>query len=165
MFNKKGSNNFDNIDLNNLKSFNPQNNSNSNENDYNNFDNNNFQYLAQPSKISSKNDAPIIKEMMINSENFMSLMKNRVNSLSSIVNVYQSGRLEDSLAKIIDSKDLGVINDYFRYTLIKKDLSKINLNIDMALKIFPNIIQMIIPYFFKPIMLKYSNSIFNSSII
>ena len=41
------------------------------------------------------------------------------------------------------SNDLGVINDYFRYTLIKKEPSQINLNIDMALNIFPKIFQMV----------------------
>ena len=142
MFNKKGSNNFDNIDLNNLKSYKSSNNLNSNEDDYNNYDND-IPNLAQPSKISSKNDAPIIKEMMDPNQNFMSLMRSRINDLRSVVDLHKSGRVEDSLTKISESNNLGSINDYFRYTLIKKDLSKINLNIDMALKIFPNIIKMV----------------------
>lgn len=140
MFNKRSSNNFDNIDLNNLKSYKPSN--NIDDDDYN-FNNNNLQNLAQPSKISSKNDVPIIKEIMELDSHFMALMKNRVNNLGSIVNSYQSGRIDDSMIKISESKDLGVINDYFRYGLIKKDLNQINLTIDMALNIFPNIIQMV----------------------
>ena len=48
MFNKRSSNNFDNIDLNNLKSYN-QPNRISNEEENNNYP------ISQPSKISSKN--------------------------------------------------------------------------------------------------------------
>ena len=141
MFNKKSSsNNFDNIDLNNLKSYKLSNNIDDDE--YNNYDNN-FQNNIQPSKISSKNDAPIIKEMMEMDQKFIAIMKNRTNGLGSIAKAYQSGRIEDSMIKAIESNDLGVINDCFRYCLIKKDLDKINLTIDMALKIFPNIIQMV----------------------
>jgi hypothetical protein len=141
MFNKRSSsNNFDNIDLNNLKSYKPLN--NIDDDDYNNYDNN-FQNNIQPSKISSKNDVPIIKEMMEMDPKFMAIMKNRINGLSSVTKSYQSGRYEDSMIKAIESNDLGVINDCFRYSLIKKDLEKINLTIDMALKIFPNIIQMV----------------------
>ncbi len=139
MFNKR-INNFDNIDLNNLKSYKPSN--NIEEDEYNNF-NNNIQNLGAPSKISSKNDVPIIKEIMEFDSKFMSLMKNRVNNLGSIVHVYQSGRFEDTVSKISESKDLGVINDYFRFCFIKKELNKINLNVDMALKIFPNIMQLV----------------------
>ena len=139
MFNKR-SNNYDNIDLNNLKSYQPAN--HMDEDEYNNY-NNNIQNIGPASKISSKNDVPIIKEMMELDSHFIALMKSRVNGLTSITNSYQSGRLEDSIKKIEQCKDLGVINDFFRYSLIKKDLNQINLNIDMALSIFPNIIKMI----------------------
>ena len=141
MFNKRSSsNNYDNIDLNNLKSYQPAN--HIDEDEYNNY-NNNFQNVGPASKISSKNDVPIIKEMMELDSQFLSLMKSRVNSLTSITNSYQSGRLEDSIKKIEQCKDLGVINDFLRYSLIKKDLNQINLNIDMALSLFPNILKMI----------------------
>ena len=136
MFNKRSSNNFDNIDLNNLKSYN-QPNRISNEEENNNYP------ISQPSKISSKNDVPVIKEMMELDPQFMSLMRNRVHGLTSVTNTYKSGRFEDSMALISESKDLGVINDFFRYALIKKDLDKINLNIDMALKVFPTILKMV----------------------
>ncbi len=142
MFNKRGSN-FDNIDLNNLKSYQP---SNQNEEDgyYGNYNNNNNPpNSVQASKVSSKNDAPIIKDMMELDNQFISLMKNRVYNLRSIASSYESGRLEDSMAKVGESKDLGVINDFFRYALIKKDISEINLNIDMTLKIFPKIMDLI----------------------
>ena len=136
MFNKRSSNNFDNIDLNNLKSYNqPIRISNEEEN-------NNYP-ISQPSKISSKNDVPIIKEMMELDPQFMSLMRNRVHGLTSVTNSYKSGRFEDSMELISESKDLGVINDFFRYALIKKDLDKISLNIDMTLKVFPTILKMV----------------------
>ena len=142
MFNKRSSsNNFDNIDLNNLKSYKPSN--NIDEDEYNNNYDNNFQNNIQPSKISSKNDAPIIKEIMEMDQKFIAIMKNRTNCLGSIAKTYQSGRIDDSMLKAIESNDLGIINDCFRHCLIKKDLDKINLNIDMALKIFPNIFQMV----------------------
>ena len=41
------------------------------------------------------------------------------------------------------SKDLGVVNDFFRYALIKKDLNKISLKSDMVIQIFPTILNMI----------------------
>ena len=144
MFNKRSSsNNFDNIDLNNLKSYKPLN--HLDDDDYNNYNNynNNIQNNVQPSKISSKNDVPIIKEIMEMDPKFIAIMRNRTNGLGSIAKSYQSGRVDDSMIKAIESNDLGVINDCFRYCLIKKDLEKINLTIDIALKIFPNIIQMV----------------------
>ena len=140
MFNRRSTNNYDNIDLNNLKSYQPAN--HIDDDGYNNY-NNNFQNVGPTSKISSKNDVPIIKEMMELDSLFLSLMKSRVNSLTSITNSYQSGRFEDSIKKIEQCKDLGVINDFLRYSLIKKDLNQINLNIDMALSLFPNILKMI----------------------
>ena len=143
MFHKKGSNNFDNIDLNNLKSYKQSNQINEDDDEYNNYNNNDYQNVIQPSKISSKNDAPIIKEMMELGPNFLAIMGKRVNNLNKIAKLYESGRLEDSLDQICESKDLGVINDFFRYTFIKKDISKINLTLDITLRIFPNIISMI----------------------
>ena len=139
MFNKRGSNNFDNIDLNNLKSYKHQNYGEENEDN----NNNNYQAPNQPSKISSKNDIPIIKEMMELDPQFMSLMKNRVNGLTSVTNSYKSGRLEYAMDQIGESKDLGLINDFFRYAIIKKDTNNVNLNIDMVLRIFPNILKMV----------------------
>ena len=95
MFNKRGSNNFDNIDHNNLKSYKHPNYDEENE------DNNNYyQVPNQPSKISAKNDVPIIKEMMELDPQFMSLMKNRVNGLASVTNSYKNGRLEYAMDQI-----------------------------------------------------------------
>ena len=139
MFNKKNSYNYDNIDLNNLKVYQP---SNNRDEEYNNY-NNNIQNVGQASKINSKNDVPIINETMKLDLQFISLMKSRINGLTSITNSYQSGRFEDLIKKVEESKDLGVINDFFRYYLIKKDLNQINLNIDMTLALFPNIFKLI----------------------
>ena len=47
------------------------------------------------------------------------------------------------MAEVGLSKDLGVVNDFFRYALIKKDLNKISLKSDMAIQIFPIILKMI----------------------
>jgi hypothetical protein len=138
MFNKRSSNNFDNIDLNNLKNY-----KNSNYGEENEDNNNNYQIPNQPSKISSKNDVPIIKEMMELDPHFMLLMKNRVNGLNSVTNSYKNGRLENAIDQVGESKDLGLINDFFRYAIIKKDTNKVNLNIDMSLRILPNILKMV----------------------
>ena len=47
------------------------------------------------------------------------------------------------MAEAALSKDLGVVNDFFRYALIKKDPSKISLKSDMVIQIFPIILNMI----------------------
>ena len=39
------------------------------------------------------------------------------------------------------SKDLGVVNDFFRYALIKKDLNKISLKSDMRYSNISNYIK------------------------
>ena len=127
MFNN-GNHNFDDIDLNNL--------------DYNN--NNNQQPIQQSTaKVSSKNDIPITNEMMDLDQQFTVIMKKRINGLETIANSYKNGRYEESMAQAGLSKDLGVVNDFFRYALIKKDLSKISLKSDMVIQIFPNILNMI----------------------
>ena len=138
MFNKRN-NNYDNIDLNNLRNYKSPN----NEDEEDNNQINNMQNIINPSKISSKNDVPIIKEMMEMDSQFISLMKNRINIISPIANSYQSGKFDDVMNRLEKNNDLGALNDYFRYTLIKKEPSQINLNIDMALNIFPKIFQMV----------------------
>ena len=122
MFNKNGNYNLNDIDLNNLN----------NENDSSN-----------QTKVTSKNDSAIINDMMELDEQFIFIMKKRIKGLEKISNLYKKGNYEESMAEAGLSKDLGVVNDFFRYALIKKDLNKISLKSDMAIQIFPTIINMI----------------------
>ena len=122
MFSKNGNYNLNDIDLNNLN----------NENDSSN-----------QTKVTSKNDSAIINDMMELDEQFIFIMKKRIKGLEKISNLYKKGNYEESMAEAGLSKDLGVVNDFFRYALIKKDLNKISLKSDMAIQIFPTIINMI----------------------
>ena len=122
MFNKNGNYNLNDIDLNNLN----------NESDSSN-----------QMKVTSKNDSAIINDMMELDEQFIFIMKKRIKGLEKISNLYKKGNYEESMAEAGLSKDLGVVNDFFRYALIKKDLNKISLKSDMAIQIFPTIINMI----------------------
>ena len=114
--------------------------------DFNNVDLNN---LAEENpapivaKVSSKNDAAIINEMMELDPQFIAIMEKRIKGLEKISNQYQKGNYEESMAEVGLCKDLGVVNDFFRYALIKKDISKISLKSDMAIQIFPIILNMI----------------------
>ena len=114
--------------------------------DFNNVDLNN---LAEENpapivaKVSSKNDAAIINDMMELDPQFIAIMEKRIKGLEKISNQYQKGNYEESMAEVGLCKDLGVVNDFFRYALIKKDLSKISLKSDMAIQIFPIILNMI----------------------
>ena len=120
MFNKNGNYNLNDIDLNNLNTF----------EDY-------------EQKVTSKNDTAIINEMMELDEQFTFIMKKRIKGLEKISDLYKKGNYEESMAEAGLSKDLGVLNDFFRYALIKKDLNKISLKSDMAIQIFPTILNMI----------------------
>ena len=122
MFSKNGNYNLNDIDLNNLN----------NESDSSN-----------QMKVTSKNDSAIINDMMELDEQFIFIMKKRIKGLEKISNLYKKGNYEESMAEAGLSKDLGVVNDFFRYALIKKDLNKISLKSDMAIQIFPTIINMI----------------------
>ena len=122
MFSKNGNYNLNDIDLNNLN----------NENDSSN-----------QTKVTSKNDSAIINDMMELDEQFIFIMKKRIKGLEKISNLYKKGNYEESMAEAGLSKDLGVVNDFFRYALIKKDLNKISLKSDMTIQIFPTIINMI----------------------
>ena len=124
MFNN-GNHNFDNIDLNNI--------------DYNNSPAPN----QSSAKISSKNDIPVITEMMDLNQQFTLIMKKRIKGLETIADSYKNGRYEESMAQAGLSKDLGVVNDFFRYALIKKDLNKISIKSDMVIQIFPTILNMV----------------------
>ena len=94
-------------------------------------------------KVSSKNDVSIINDMMELEPKFISIMKKRIKGLEVISEKYKNGNFEESMAEVGLSKDLGVVNDFFRYALIKKDLNKISLKSDMAIQIFPIILKMI----------------------
>ena len=120
MFNKNGSYNLNDIDLNNLNSPAPE-----------------------VAITSSKNDTAIINDMMELDEQFINIMKKRIHGLEKISESYKKGNYEESMAEAGLSKDLGVVNDFFRYALIKKDLNKISLKSDMAIQIFPTILNMV----------------------
>ena len=94
-------------------------------------------------KVSSKNDVSIINDMMELDPQFISIMKKRIKGLEVISEKYKNGNFEESMAEVGLSKDLGVVNDFFRYALIKKDLNKISLKSDMAIQIFPTILTMV----------------------
>ena len=94
-------------------------------------------------KVSSKNDVSIINDMMELDPQFISIMKKRIKGLEVISEKYKNGNFEESMAEVGLSKDLGVVNDFFRYALIKKDLNKISLKSDMAIQIFPIILKMV----------------------
>ena len=94
-------------------------------------------------KVSSKNDVAIMNEMMELDSQFISIMKKRIKGLEKISEEYKNGNYEESMAEVGLCKDLGVVNDFFRYALIKKDLSKISLKSDMAIQIFPIILNMV----------------------
>ena len=115
-------NNLNNIDLNNLKEEN-----------------------AAPNiaKVSSKNDVAIIDDMMELDQQFIVIMKQRIKGLEKLSEQYKKGNYEETMEEAALSKDLGVVNDFFRYALIKKDLNKISLKSDMAIQIFPIILKMI----------------------
>ena len=102
---------------------------------------------AENTTVSSipdnKNDTDIIKDMMELDEQFVFIMKKRIKGLEKISDSYKKGKYEESMAEAGLSKDLGVVNDFFRYALIKKDLNKIFLKSDMAIQIFPTILNMV----------------------
>ena len=122
MFNRNGSYNLNDIDLNNLNSENS---------------------VPIIIKVKSNNDTEIIGEMMEFDEQFVYIMKERIKGLEKISEPYKRGNYEESLTEAGLSKDFGVVNDFFRYALVKKDLNKISLKTDMVLQIFPTIINMI----------------------
>ena len=121
MFSKNGSINLNDIDLNNID----------------------CEGSTKISKTESKNDTEIMNEMLQLDEQFTYIMKKRINGLEKISDSYKKGNYEESMAEAGLSKDLGVVNDFFRYALIKKDLNKISLKSDMAIQIFPTILNMV----------------------
>ena len=123
MFTKNGSYNLNDINLNNI-----------------NIDNHSSNL---PKDNNTKNDNSIMNDMMELDQQFVVIMKKRINGLEKIADSYKKGNYEESMAEAGLSKDLGVVNDFFRYALIKKDLNKISLKSDMAIQIFPTILNMI----------------------
>ena len=116
------------------------------KNNLNNIDLNNLtEESAAPNiaKVSSKNDVAIIDDMMELDQQFIIIMKQRIKGLEKLSEQYKKGNYEETMAEAALSKDLGVVNDFFRYALIKKDLNKISLKSDMAIQIFPIILKMI----------------------
>ena len=92
-------------------------------------------------KVSSKNDVSIINDMMSLDQQFISIMDKRIKGLEVISEKYKNGDFEEAMADVGLSKDLGVVNDFFRYALIKKDLNKISLKSDMRYSNISNYIK------------------------
>ena len=92
-------------------------------------------------KVSSKNDVSIINDMMSLDQQFISIMNKRIKGLEVISEKYKNGDFEEAMDDISLSKDLGVVNDFFRYALIKKDLNKISLKSDMRYSNISNYIK------------------------
>ena len=114
------------------------------KNNLNNIDLNNLtEESAAPNiaKISSKNDITIMNEMMEKDKQFIQYMKQRIKGLEKITDEYKKGNYEETMAEAALSKDLGVVNDFFRYALIKKDLNKISLKSDMRYSNISNYIK------------------------
>ena len=72
---------------------------------------------------------------------FISIMNKRIKGLEVISEKYKNGDFEEAMADVGLSKDLGVVNDFFRYALIKKDLNKISLKSDMRYSNISNYIK------------------------
>ena len=68
-------------------------------------------------------------------------MNKRIKGLEVISEKYKNGDFEEAMADVGLSKDLGVVNDFFRYALIKKDLNKISLKSDMRYSNISNYIK------------------------
>ncbi|MCQ2818276.1 MAG: hypothetical protein MJ252_13495 [archaeon] len=86
------------------------------------------------------NDIKVINEILADNEQFMSIIKNRVNGLRNVAESYQNNEYEESMVVLSYCKDLGVVNDFFNNALIKKDIGSIHLKSDQALRIFPLIL-------------------------
>ena len=116
--------------------------------DFNNIDLNTFTNIESSTNCESvfskdDNDIDIINGMLEQNEQFVYIMKKRIKGLEKISDSYKNGKYEESMAEAGLSKDLGVVNDFFRHALVKKDLNKISLKSDMAIQIFPTILNMI----------------------
>ena len=97
------------------------------------------QPLSQPELC----DKEVIDDILELDYQFSSIMQNRIDGLKKISENYKNGNYEESMAEAGLNKDLGVVNDFFRYALIKKDLNKISLKSDMVIQIFPTILNMV----------------------
>ncbi len=116
--------------------------------DFNNIDLNTFTNMESSTNCESvfskdDRDIDIINDMLEQNEQFVYIMKKRIKGLEKISDSYKNGKYEESMAEAGLSKDLGVVNDFFRHALVKKDLNKISLKSDMAIQIFPTILNMI----------------------
>lgn len=114
-----------------------------NYNNYNDYDFNQNNYDNQPvNYVSPSNDIPIINEMSKKNESFCSIMNRRLSGLKTIAQSYQRNEYEDAVVELSYIKDLGVVNDFLRFALIKKDISKVHLKSDQVLRLFPLIIDL-----------------------
>lgn len=99
-----------------------------------------YQNNNQKQFVSPSNDIPIINEITELNQQFCGIMKTRLNGLKNIATSYQRTEYEDAVVMASLCKDLGVVNDFFNYAFIKKDLNKIQLKSDQVIRIFPMIV-------------------------
>lgn len=104
---------------------------------YNNYIN------GSPSKISNKNDVPVIEDLLELNEQFSNIMNKRIKGLKLISLPYQNGEFEKCFSEVSLCKDMGVINDFLRYNIIKKDMDKVIIKSDMVIQIFPTIMNLV----------------------
>ena len=116
------------------KSFNFKNN---NYNINNNINDNNKRVF-----ISERNDLNIINDVFEKNEQFCQIMKRRIKGLKNVVNFYNNKYYDIAINEIYSCKDLGVANDFFIYSIIKKDLHSEYLTLDHIIKLFPIILNL-----------------------
>ena len=66
------------------------------------------------------NDIKVINEITQDSDQFMNIIKNRVQGLRNIADSYEKCDYEESMVVLSYCKDLGVVNDFFNNAIWQK---------------------------------------------
>lgn len=92
---------------------------------------------------STNNDGPIIDEALEDNNNFLRIMQKRDKDLKNLTANWQRGNKSDVIQQIVSMNDIGIVNAFVLYAIIKTELKRIDITCSDANSLFPALIQLV----------------------
>lgn len=94
-------------------------------------------------KISQKNDAPIIKDLTADHKSIKEILTKRKAALQNLSTLWKKGNIPEIIGPISQTKDLGVVGDFFNYAFMQNNINKDYLKAEQCIYFLPHVINLI----------------------
>lgn len=102
------------------------------------------QYLNQQNQsIPTSSDNAIINEALENNNDFLKIMQKRDKDLKLLTNGWTKGKKTEIIETIASMNDIGIVNNFVLYGIIKTELKRIDISCSDANILFPCILDLV----------------------